>query len=71
MIDTLLSFMKTVFSSYFAMLTVICGIFLSVIYPYLFISDSEYKTEYKIGKYIGYLYIFGSLFFFIITKLFG
>lgn len=68
--DTAITILSAIFSSYFVILTVVCGLFLSFVYPYVLI-DSEFKMEYKIGKIIGYVYIGGSLLFFFIIKLFG
>ncbi|HHY82811.1 MAG TPA: hypothetical protein GX505_09060 [Clostridiales bacterium] len=70
MLKVIIALMKMIFSLYFVGLTVICGLFLSFVYPML-ISDPEFKTEYKIGRIAGYIYIAGSIFFLIITKLFG
>jgi multisubunit Na+/H+ antiporter MnhE subunit len=72
MLEYLLQFMKMVFSAYFVSLTVLCGLILSFIYPYLINKEeSEFKKEYKIGKIVGYVYISVSIGAFFIVKLFG
>lgn len=70
MMKTLISFLELVFTPYFVGLLIVCGIFLSYVYPVI-IADNRFPVEYKIGKLTGYLYIGGSLAMYIITMLFG
>jgi hypothetical protein len=70
MMERLISFLELVFTPYFVGLLIVCGIFLSYIYPVV-IADNRFPIEYKIGKYAGYLYIGGSLIMYIITMLLG
>ncbi|HHU49022.1 MAG: CLC_0170 family protein [Caldicoprobacterales bacterium] len=72
MFGKIVNMLGNVFSSYFVGLTIFCSFFLSYVYPYILIdSESEFKKEYRIGKYVGYLYAGASLIGFITAKLFG
>ncbi len=70
MLDTLIRILKLIFTPYLVGLSILCGIFLSVLFPSL-IGDNEFKKEYKIGKITGYLYMGGSLIMYILVKLFS
>ncbi|MGI6538675.1 MAG: CLC_0170 family protein [Caldicoprobacterales bacterium] len=72
MIHQLLTALKTIFSSYFIILCIICGAILSFLYPYqVYSTEMIFKKEYKIGTFIGYIYIFLSIVIFFILKIFG
>jgi hypothetical protein len=70
MIEALIRFLELLFTPYFVGLTIVCGIFLSFVYPVI-LADNRFPVEYKIGKYAGYLYIGGSLVMYFITMFFG
>ncbi|HOB19947.1 MAG TPA: hypothetical protein PK830_10140 [Candidatus Atribacteria bacterium] len=59
-----------IFTPYFVGLLLICGLILSYVYPKL-IAQSKYPVEYRIGKWVGYIFILGGISFFIIAELFG
>lgn len=65
----IIKILRLIFTPYLVGLMILCGVFLSFVFPSL-IADNEFKTEYKIGKYAGYLYMGGSVFMYIIVKLF-
>jgi len=63
---------RSVFSSYFVGLTLFSSFFLSYVYPHIITHPNiEFKKEYRIGQFIGYIYAGGALIGIIITKLFG
>jgi|CZCB01.1.fsa_nt_gi hypothetical protein len=72
MFDRIINIMESVFSSYFVGLALFCSLFLSYIYPRILIyTDIEFKKEYNLGRYVGYIYAIGSILGFFIVKLFG
>lgn len=64
--------MNLIFSAYFVVLSVFCGLILSCLYPYLINKEkTEFRKEYKIGRIVGYVYIGGSIAALFLVKLFG
>jgi fucose permease len=70
MIKRFFYYISIIFTPYFVGLLLICGLFLSIIYPRV-IAHSKYPLEYTIGKWVGYVFIVGGIGAYILVMLFG
>ncbi len=65
----LIHLIALIFTPYFVGLLLICGLFLSFVFPRI-IADSKYPIEYRIGKWAGYIFILGGIGFYLIALLY-
>lgn len=68
MLEQLIRWVQIIFTQYFTSLLLISGIVLAFVYPGIG-RDTDYKTEYLIGKFAGYAYIGIGIIMYIAAKL--
>ena len=69
MLENIIFEIKDVLSVWFVLLLVVSGFVLVFIFPS--IAGSRYPVEYKIGKAIGYLFLFGGPTAYILLMIFS